>query len=128
MASPTVAANAYANLARILDTGGAGKGPEAGGGSSFGALLKDALGSVLEAGKKSDAQTVAMASGKANVMDVVTAVGETDALFVPAVRHETPMVCNVLLIKHLSPVTFVTVQFPSFPSLVIFATAVWSRG
>src|SRR5713226_5133812 len=77
MASPTVAANAYANLARILDTGGAGKGSEAGG-PSFGAVLKDAIGSVLEAGKKSDAQTVAMASGKANVMDVVTAVAETD--------------------------------------------------
>ena len=28
MASPTVAANAYANLAKILDTGGAGKGGE----------------------------------------------------------------------------------------------------
>jgi flagellar hook-basal body complex protein FliE len=78
MASPTVAANAYASLARIMDTGGAGKGSEAGGGQSFGALLKDALGSVMEAGRKSDAQTVAMASGKANVMDVVTAVAETD--------------------------------------------------
>ena len=78
MASPTVAANAYANLARILDTGGANKGAEPGGGPSFGALLNDAIGSVLEAGKKSDAQTVAMASGKANVMDVVTAVAETD--------------------------------------------------
>ena len=57
MASPTVAANAYANLARILDTGGAGKGPSEGGGPSFGAILKDAIGSVL---------------------DVVTAVAETD--------------------------------------------------
>ncbi len=53
------------------------EGSEAGG-PSFGALLKDAIGSVLDAGKKSDAQTVAMASGKANVMDVVTAVAETD--------------------------------------------------
>jgi flagellar hook-basal body complex protein FliE len=81
MASPTVAANAYANLARILDSGGAGKGSDAGGaggGPSFGALLKDAIGSVLDAGRKSDTQTVAMASGKANVMDVVTAVAETD--------------------------------------------------
>lgn len=77
MASPTVAANAYANLARILDTGGAGKGSESGG-PLFGALLKDAIGSVLDAGKKSDAQTVSMAQGKANVMDVVTAVAETD--------------------------------------------------
>jgi flagellar hook-basal body complex protein FliE len=79
MASPTVAANAYASLARIMDTGGAGKGSETGGGGqSFGALLKDAIGSVMDAGKKSDAQTVAMASGKSNVMDVVTAVAETD--------------------------------------------------
>ncbi len=77
MASPTVAANAYANLARILDTGGAGKGSGSGG-PSFGALLKDAVGSVLDAGRKSDAQTVSMAQGKANVMDVVTAVAETD--------------------------------------------------
>ena len=80
MASPTVAANAYANLARILDTGGASKGSESGsgGGPSFGAVLKDAINGVLDTGKKSDAQTVAMASGKANVMDVVTAVAETD--------------------------------------------------
>jgi flagellar hook-basal body complex protein FliE len=78
MASPTVAANAYAALARMTNTGAAGKGAETGGGQSFGAVLKEALGSVLDAGRKSDAQTVAMTSGKANVMDVVTAVAETD--------------------------------------------------
>ncbi len=93
MASPTVAANAYANLARVLDAGGSskgnanltrildtgatGKGAD-GAGPSFSAVLKDAVGGVMEAGRKSDAQTVAMASGKANVMDVVTAVAETD--------------------------------------------------
>ena len=81
MASPTVAANAYAALSRMMESGGAEKaGPTGGGGAgpSFSALLKDAVGSVLEAGKKSDAQTMAMTSGKANVMDVVTAVAETD--------------------------------------------------
>ena len=77
MASPTVAANAYASLAKIMDQSGAAKGGEAGG-PSFSALLKGAIGNVVDAGKKSDAQTVAMASGKANVMDVVTAVAETD--------------------------------------------------
>jgi flagellar hook-basal body complex protein FliE len=77
MASPTVAANAYANLAKILDSGGAGKSGESNG-PSFSALLKDAIGSVAETGRKSDAQTVAMAQGKANVMDVVTAVADTD--------------------------------------------------
>ena len=81
MASPTVAANAYANLARILENTGAGKSAGAdidSTGPSFASVLKDAVGSVMEAGRKSDAQTVAMASGKANVMDVVTAVAETD--------------------------------------------------
>ena len=41
-------------------------------------MLKDAVGSVMDAGSKSDAQTIAMAIGKSNVMDVVTAVAETD--------------------------------------------------
>ena len=77
MASPTIAANAYANLAKLVDATGAGSKADSGG-PSFGAVLKDALGSVMEAGKKSDAQSVALASGKANVMDVVTAVAETD--------------------------------------------------
>jgi flagellar hook-basal body complex protein FliE len=77
MASPTIAANAYATAARMLDTGGAAKTADTGG-LSFGDVLKEAVGGVLDAGRKSDAQTVAMASGKANVMDVVTAVAETD--------------------------------------------------
>ncbi|MEH2526521.1 MULTISPECIES: flagellar hook-basal body complex protein FliE [unclassified Bradyrhizobium] len=78
MASPTVAANAYAALSRIMESGGAEKGSQSTGGPSFSALLKDAVGSVLDSGKKSDAQAMAMSSGKANVMDVVTAVAETD--------------------------------------------------
>ena len=78
MASPTVAANAYAALSRIMESGGDEKSGQSAGGPSFSALLKDAVGSVLDAGKKSDAQTMAMSSGKANVMDVVTAVAETD--------------------------------------------------
>jgi flagellar hook-basal body complex protein FliE len=82
MASPTVAANAYASLSRIVEsasgaTGGASKAGD-NGGVSFSGLLKQALGDVMDAGRKSDAQTVAMANGKANVMDVVTAVAETD--------------------------------------------------
>ena len=77
MASPAIAANAYASAARMLDSGGVAKAADPGG-MSFGDVLKNAVGGVLDAGRKSDAQTVAMASGKANVMDVVTAVAETD--------------------------------------------------
>jgi flagellar hook-basal body complex protein FliE len=78
MASPTIAANAYANLARMVESAGKGGGATESGGPSFSALLKDAIGSVADAGRKSDAQAMSMASGKANVMDVVTAVAETD--------------------------------------------------
>lgn len=78
MASPTVAANAYASLARMMESGAAGGKAPGGDGPAFSAVLKDVLGGVREAGRTSDAQTVAMASGKANLMDVVTAVADTD--------------------------------------------------
>jgi flagellar hook-basal body complex protein FliE len=84
MPTPTGAANAYASLARLtegvsgLGKGGVGAGAAPSGGPDFGQVLKDALGSVVEAGKKSDAQSQALAAGKANMVDVVTAVAETE--------------------------------------------------
>jgi flagellar hook-basal body complex protein FliE len=77
MASPSIAANAYASAARMMEAGGISK-PTDTAGPSFGDLLKDAIGSVIDGGRQSDQQTVAVAAGKANVMDVVTAVAETD--------------------------------------------------
>ncbi|MEA2946640.1 MAG: flagellar hook-basal body complex protein FliE [Alphaproteobacteria bacterium] len=86
MTIPSVAANAYANVARLAEpsaglgkaAGAAGAGGEAGNGSSFGAMLKDALNSVAASGHKSDVQTQAMVAGKADMVDVVTAVSETE--------------------------------------------------
>ena len=80
MTTPSAAAGAYASLARLADpSGSVGKiAGEGGGGASFGAVLKEAIGSVLEAGRKSDSQSQAMAAGKANIIDVVTAVSETE--------------------------------------------------
>jgi flagellar hook-basal body complex protein FliE len=81
MATPAIAANAYASLAKIASPAaglGTPAGQTSGAGGSFGAMLKDALGSVMETGAKSDKQTMALASGKSNIMDVVTAVAETD--------------------------------------------------
>jgi flagellar hook-basal body complex protein FliE len=80
MVSPISAASAYAKLARLTDPS-AGIGKVTGSdqnGSGFGQMVKDAIGSVVEAGKKSDAQSQAMAAGKANIVDVVTAVTETE--------------------------------------------------
>jgi flagellar hook-basal body complex protein FliE len=41
-------------------------------------MLKNALSAVSEAGKASDMQSQSMAAGKANIVDVVTAVAETE--------------------------------------------------
>ena len=82
MASPLAAASAYANIARLATDpsralGGMPGAAAASGEGSFASLLKDAIGSVVETGKKSDAQTQAMVNGKSNMVDVVTAVAET---------------------------------------------------
>ena len=48
------------------------------GGQNFGTLLKDAIGQVNQAARAGDAQSHAMVTGKANVVDVVTAVAESE--------------------------------------------------
>jgi flagellar hook-basal body complex protein FliE len=80
MPTPVAAANAYAALARITGAGGGlPKVPgDAPAGPSFDALVKEALAGVMEAGRKSDAQAQAAASGKANMVDLVTAVAESE--------------------------------------------------
>ena len=80
MASPLTAANAYAALGKLSGQAGGISGGNAAqaGGANFGSLLRDALGSVAEAGRKSDAQAQALVTGKANMIDVVTAVSETE--------------------------------------------------
>jgi flagellar hook-basal body complex protein FliE len=80
MTTPITAARAYASLARLTNPAG-GIAPTPGdksAGPSFGTVLKEAMSAVVEAGRKSDAQTQAMAAGKANIVDVVTAVSETE--------------------------------------------------
>ncbi len=80
MPTPSIAAGAYAALARMTDPAGAlGKAATDANGPSFSALLKNAVGSVAEAGRQSDAQSRALAEGKANLVDVVTAVADTEA-------------------------------------------------
>ena len=80
MASPLAAASAYAKLAKLTDPASAlGKTDgDTSAGPSFGSLVKEAIGSVVEAGRKSDTQAKALAAGKANLVDVVTAVTETE--------------------------------------------------
>ncbi len=73
MATPISAAGAYANIARLTSSAGTGAGE-----SSFASVLKDAMSSIEAMGQRSDAQSRAMAAGKADMVNVVTAVSETE--------------------------------------------------
>ncbi len=80
MPTPAAAANAYAALAQLRDqSAGLGRDPAAQeGGLNFGSVLKDVVQSVTAAGQRSDTQAHAVAMGKANMIDVVTVVAESE--------------------------------------------------
>ena len=76
MTTNAFAAGAYAaiqNMGRTPAAVLAGAGE-----SGFTQLLSSALDGVSEAGKRADGQAMAAAAGKANVVDVVTAVAESE--------------------------------------------------
>ncbi len=79
-ASPAILRSALANL----------PGADTKSETSFASVLKEAISSVNEIGKKSDVQSRALANGKANMVDVVTAVSETEVAIdaVVAVRDK----------------------------------------
>ena len=94
MATPLAAASAYANVARLAadPSLALARPPGLAGNSetSFASVLKEAMTAVSETGRKSDTQARAMANGKANMVDVVTAVAETEVAIdaVVAVRDK----------------------------------------
>lgn len=83
MATNAFAAGAYAAVQGL----GAGAGqagrlarPQAEAGlPDFSAMLGSAIGGVRESGRAAEAQAAAVAMGKADVVDVVTAVAESEA-------------------------------------------------
>jgi flagellar hook-basal body complex protein FliE len=93
MPTPLAAASAYSTVARLADpTASLGAAATKGSGAEtdFSAMLKHAIEAVHEAGQKSDTQVRAAANGSANMVDVVTAVSETEVAIdaVVAVRDK----------------------------------------
>jgi flagellar hook-basal body complex protein FliE len=94
MPTPIAAANAYAKLARLAEQGSGlsktvGDTPS---GPSFETLVKDAVGAVMEAGQKSDAAVGAMGAGKADMIDLVTAVSESETAITTLVSVRDRMI------------------------------------
>jgi flagellar hook-basal body complex protein FliE len=92
MASPLAAASAYAKIAGLAANPALMPGrPSAGDGdSTFASVLKQAINSVNETGHKSDQQVRSMVNGGGNMVDVVTAVADTEVAIdaVVAVRDK----------------------------------------
>lgn len=79
MSTPSVAAGAYRMASALVDPNQARELEKPSTTSpDFANMVKSAVENVVEQGQKSDQQALAMAQGKANVIDVVTAVAETE--------------------------------------------------
>lgn len=77
MSTPSIAANAYrmaSNLANQAKP--AQSAAEAT--PDFGAMVKTAVEHVVEQGREADHKSLAMVQGKVDVLDVVTAIAETE--------------------------------------------------
>lgn len=75
--APSAAANAYALASRITEPAQA-KSIAGTGDSGFGDMVAKAVSAVEEAGVKTDQAAMAASVGKADIVDVVTAVAETE--------------------------------------------------
>ncbi|MCG6121962.1 MAG: flagellar hook-basal body complex protein FliE [Microvirga sp.] len=82
MATNAFAAGAYAAVQGLGPSAGqAGRlaRPQESGLPDFSAMLGSAIGGVRESGRAAEAQAASVAMGKADVVDVVTAVAESEA-------------------------------------------------
>jgi flagellar hook-basal body complex protein FliE len=80
MSTPFSAATAaYGNTAQLLqDVSKAASQTNAGSGADFSKMLAESVQSVVETGNKSDQISMDMLAGKADVVDMVTAIAETE--------------------------------------------------
>ncbi len=83
MATPSFAAGAYASI-QGMGAGGLMRKPMApstreAGMPDFSSLVGQALEATAEAGRKADVQAASVVTGRSDIVDVVTAVAESEA-------------------------------------------------
>lgn len=82
MAIPFNAATAaYGNTARLIDQAAKGASAPAapmGQGNDFASALSDAVQGIVESGKVADTKAMDLVNGKGDVVDVVTAISQTE--------------------------------------------------
>lgn len=76
MTTPALAASAYASLADLGSGSSSSRSAVAGGG--FGDMLEQAIAGVADQGRATEARAMEAVSGRGDVVDVVTAVAESE--------------------------------------------------
>src|SRR4051812_8006789 len=79
MPTNAIAAGAYAATQNLLNAPTKPGGGHAAGGVDFSSMIQSAISGVAQSGKAAEAQAMSAASGKADIVDVVTAVAESEA-------------------------------------------------
>ncbi|NBN63550.1 flagellar hook-basal body complex protein FliE [Microvirga tunisiensis] len=78
MSIPSIAANAYQNMARMTQPVAAETAVDPVAGADFGGMVRDAVNNVVDNGQKANDMALGLVQGKADVVDVVTAIAETE--------------------------------------------------
>ncbi len=79
MPTNAIAAGAYAATQGLLDSSRKPGTGQAAAGGDFSSLIQSAVSGVAQSGKAAETQAIAAAAGKADIVDVVTAVAESEA-------------------------------------------------
>lgn len=79
MTSPTAAANAYASISSLVSgAGGVGGAAPAAKNGGFGDMLEQAISGFAAQGRTADSKAAEAISGRGDVVDVVTAIAESE--------------------------------------------------
>lgn len=77
MPTPSSVANAYNAIASLANQAKPSQN-DAATSADFGAMVKSALESVVEKGEQADQKALGLVQGQSDVVDVVTAIAETE--------------------------------------------------
>ncbi|MTI45238.1 flagellar hook-basal body complex protein FliE [Roseibium hamelinense] len=79
MSTPTIASNAYQMAARLTQQANPAEDAlGARNSADFGQMVQQAVETVVDQGRASDQKAVGLVEGKTDVVDVVTAIAETE--------------------------------------------------
>ena len=76
--TPTIAAGAYSSIAKLANGGASPPTVDkTAAGADFGGMLQQAMKGISDSGKTAETSAIGMTQGKSDVVDVVTALADT---------------------------------------------------